>query len=102
LPQSGPSDRLVEIDWAALFWRLRLASPNEQRFIHENFGNCLLMVVEQALEALNEHELQAANRAALPIALLGLNLLATHGVEARIDSISPLGKILAQREALAE
>lgn len=91
------------LDWMKLRLRLAAEYPGEASFTREGFGDCPLILVEAALEALNDRELQAANAAAIPIALLGTYLLNAKGCDkAEPAWINPYEKILLQRSAKSE
>lgn len=100
-PKEGqPSEEPAELDWARLFRRLQLGYPGDRWFSSENFGNCPLILIEQALEQLQERELQAASTAATPIALLGVYLLSAQGVKRpKPEWINPFQRLLDKRQA---
>jgi hypothetical protein len=93
-PQSG------ELDWGLLFRRLQLAYPNDPDFTRENFGNCPIARLEQALESLNQVELERNYREARAIAHLGIYLLSAKGAkDMRTEMFNPFEQILIQRQA---
>jgi len=101
--ESTDSDSSEPFSWSRLRLRLAAGYPGEPTFTRDGFGNCPLSLIEEALEELNLRELQAANAAAIPIALLGTYLLNAEGCDkAEPNWINPYERILAQRSAKAE
>jgi hypothetical protein len=74
-----PAGKKVAVDWVGIFWRLQAAYPGDRRFDSSSFGNCPLLTVESALEAIADQELQHYSALALPIALVGAHWLASKG-----------------------
>lgn len=90
-------------DWAEVFWSLQLHYPGDPRFSAERFGGCPIAVIEQALAAATRLELERANRAAQPIALLGFYLLTAQGIKTLEPAhFNPFERALNQQAAAEE
>lgn len=90
-----------ETDWSAVFWRLHGAFPSY--FTADRFANFPLTVIESAVEALNERELQQLNLQAIPIAQHGVAMLTAQGCKDPQPSlINPFGRIIERRDARSE
>lgn len=99
-PQDDEAPRAKPIDWADLYWRIQQLYPHDRRFSADEFGRCPLLLIEEALEAANQRELEQASIAATPIALLGVHLLAAQGAtDPRVEWINPFQGILAEQGA---
>lgn len=69
-------------------------------FDERNFKNCPLRVVEGALRALHESEIDRANLAAIPVSLLGVVLCKIQGErKAKPEWFNPFGELILEREA---
>lgn len=99
-PPTDDTPKSKPIDWADLYWRVQQLYPHDRRFSAEQFGRCPLLLIEEALEAANQRELEQASIAATPIALLGVHLLAAQGAkDPRVEWINPFQGILAEQGA---
>lgn len=64
-------------------------------FSYENFGDCPVWYIQQALRQLELERLEALHLQALPIAMLGMQMAAANGVKnPTIDMFNPYGKQL--------
>jgi hypothetical protein len=50
---------------------LQLLYPNEKRFAAESFGNCPTLLIEQAMGAAEQVELERLHKQAVPLGALG-------------------------------
>lgn len=73
---------------------MRLNYPSDERFSFHNFAEQPLTIIEQALEAIAQKELEFGNLIATPISRAMLYVLASKGVknpERELKSINPYG-----------
>lgn len=79
---------------------MRLAYPNEDRFSQECFGDCPIVVVLQALEALERRDLEQANLQAVPVSLVGQYIgLIKGNREIQPEAFNPYGAYLYKQAA---
>ena len=98
-----PAGKKVEVDWARIIWRLQANYPGNRRFDDDNFGNCPLLLVESALEAIADRELQHYSALALPIALIGAHWQASKGAkDPSTETFNPYGRQLRKQAAKAQ
>lgn len=74
---------------------MRLNYPSDDRFNSDNFAEQPLTIIEQALEAVAQRELELGNLIATPISRAMIYVLAGKGVknpEKELNSINPYGK----------
>ncbi|HEY9660444.1 MAG TPA: hypothetical protein V6C65_18480, partial [Allocoleopsis sp.] len=80
--------------------KFRLVYPNEERFNPENFGDCPLIIAEQALSAISQRDLELADLHATPVALVGQWFAASKGSkEADPNWFNPFGEFLYRKNA---
>lgn len=74
---------------------MQLYFPNETRFNADNFAYQPLILIFQALRAIDKHLLENANQNAIPIAGLGVATLSSQGVKnPKIEWFNPYPKML--------
>jgi len=74
---------------------LQLYFPNDARFNADNFAYQPLVLIFQALRAIDKHLLENANQNAIPIAGLGVATLSSQGVKnPKIEWFNPYSKML--------
>lgn len=69
----------------------------------QNFANCPLQLIEDALRSIHDWELEKLNEDAMPLANLGVLVAAIAGAEnpdRYRDSINPYGLLLKKRRAV--
>lgn len=102
-PKKATEDDGQKLDWAALWWKLQRHYPHESRFRAEGFGNCPIVLVEQALASLEEEQLQRLSAEAVAISRHGYYL---SGLQAKKpiepEHFNPWQQILDKRQAKAE
>lgn len=77
-----PSKRKPKpMDWAQLYWKLNLIYPNDDRFNRHNFGNQPVALIEQALEAAQEEEIERIAAESKAIANVGVFFAASKGAK---------------------
>lgn len=89
-----------EIDWNKIYFKLQLYYPNEANFNHDNFAQCPINLVSEALDAIYEKQLSDANLIAAPIANHGILSLQALGVKKKpkSDWINPYPQLIEKHQ----
>jgi hypothetical protein len=81
---------------------LQLLYPNEKRFAAESFGNCPTLLIEQAMQAAEQAELERLHKQAVPLGALGQIVAVGNGwKDAPTSYCNPYEGILQKQEARA-
>lgn len=90
-------------NWPDVYWDLQLHYPGHPAFVsYPSFLSSPIIVVEQAIAAANRLELERANRAAIPIALLGSYTLRSQDQDLEPGHFNPFQRLLNQQQAVEQ
>jgi len=99
--QGGGQSNGKPDNWPDVYWGLQLHYPGHPAFVsYPAFLSSPIIVVEQAIAAANRLELERANRAAIPIALLGSYTLRSQDLEP--GHFNPFQRLLNQQQAVEQ
>ena len=92
-----------KINWAEVFWLLRLHFPTEPRFSPESFGSTPIWMIEQAVAAIRLERISSAYLASLAPSVTSYVVAAANGAKrVNPEDFNPVAKIVKQESAQKE
>lgn len=90
-------------DWGSVWWKLQRHYPHESRFSRERFGGAPLSLVRQALESIEQAEVERLSAEAASLSLHGAYSLRCQGVkDAEVSWFNPWQRSIDVSNAKSE